>query len=235
VLVSPIAEAHILGIVLVVELKLGNFGSFSTNGQAIIQRLLTATGHPLSWTHSLGHFLAPGNPILEGCKGSSPDGQTPRRTTRSTPPRGDEHCDDPMSEERPVVTLEYPRRTAGGRATEARRAMTDRLSLRRGFLRLWVLCSVVWLISWPAYVWLSRTDEPAVGTEAAEGYRFIYTGFWQPFLHGWPGFQVEVHGLTLTDYLSLALAEIGPPVTLLVLGGAVGWVITGFSTRPRQG
>jgi len=91
----------------------------------------------------------------------------------------------------------------------------------RGLLRLWIFASAIWLISWGAYIWISRLD----ALEDATGQRFIafHTGFGA----GWK----EPKDFAFADYLSVASVGLGLPFIVLGLGYGACWVIAGFRRR----
>ena len=53
------------------------------------------------------------------------------------------------------------------------------MNVRRGLLWLWLLASTLWLISWAAYVWLSRIE----AVEDTTGQPFV--AFHTDFGKGW--------------------------------------------------
>jgi len=79
------------------------------------------------------------------------------------------------------------------------------MNVRRGLLRLWLFASAIWLISWAAYVWLSRIE----AVEDATGQPFV--AFHTDFGKGW----TAASEFALGDYLSLAAIGVGIPLANL--------------------
>jgi len=92
------------------------------------------------------------------------------------------------------------------------------MNVRRGLLWLWLLASTLWLISWAAYVWLSRIE----AVEDTTGQPFV--AFHTDFGKGWRAASNFAPG----DYLSLAAIGIGIPLAILILGCGAWWVAAGF-------
>src|SRR5262245_1944818 len=95
------------------------------------------------------------------------------------------------------------------------------MNVRRGLLRLWLFASTLWLISWAAYVWLSRIE----AAEDPTGEHFL--AFHTDFGRGWKA----VSAFALGDYLSLAAIGIGIPLAILILGCGAWWVAAGFKSK----
>src|SRR5262249_23230850 len=92
------------------------------------------------------------------------------------------------------------------------------MNVKRGLLRLWLFTSALWLISWAAYVWLSRIE----GAEDTIVEHFL--AFHTDFGSGWKA----VSAFALGDYLSLAAIGIGIPLAVLIFGYSIWWVAAGF-------
>lgn len=66
------------------------------------------------------------------------------------------------------------------------------MNVRRGLFRLWMFASVIWLMSWMAYIWISRLD--ATEDKTGQSFAAFHTGFGA----GWK------EDFSVADYLSLA-------------------------------
>ena len=95
------------------------------------------------------------------------------------------------------------------------------MNVRRGLLRLWLFASTLWLISWAAYVWLSRIEA------AEDTTREPFLAFHTDFGKGW----TAASDFALGDYLSLAAIGIGIPLAVLMLGFAACWVAAGSKSK----
>jgi hypothetical protein len=100
----------------------------------------------------------------------------------------------------------------------------QRMNIRHGILRLWLVMSAIWLASWGAYVWGSRID----GAEDAHGERLL--AFHTDFGKGW----TELKDFGFGDYLSLTAIGIGIPLAVLMVGYGVWWVAGGFKRNPNR-
>jgi hypothetical protein len=95
------------------------------------------------------------------------------------------------------------------------------MNVKRGLLRLWLFTSALWLISWAAYVWLSRIE----AVEDTTGQPFL--AFHTDFGKGWRAASDFAFG----DYLSLAAIGIIIPLAVLILGCGAWWVAAGFKSK----
>jgi len=85
------------------------------------------------------------------------------------------------------------------------------MNARRGLLRLWVFASLIWVVSWAAYVWFSRLEE----AEDPTGRTFLafHTGFGKEWK--------EISEFGFEDYLGLSAIWLGIPLAVFVLGYVV--------------
>lgn len=94
--------------------------------------------------------------------------------------------------------------------------------MKRGFFRLWIVISTIWVIGWYTYVWETRLH----AVEDKTGRSFV--AFHTDFGNGWR----ELKDFGLADYLALIERGLALPAGLLIVGATIGWIGSGF--RPRS-
>ena len=88
------------------------------------------------------------------------------------------------------------------------------MDLRRGMFRVWIICSVIWVILWGLRVFVVLGCRPG-------GDHLVCFDFW--------------YGITsepVVPYWVEALGAFAPPLLLLVVGRAVLWAVEGFWGGP---
>lgn len=99
------------------------------------------------------------------------------------------------------------------------------MNLRRGLIRLWVFCSVIWI----AGVVIAGVYDPKLHPADPDPWA-AYTGGSQATEQEFE--QKADIGTTLSKYARIAF---GPPIILLMFGVGIGWVAIGFKSDVAPG
>ena len=114
------------------------------------------------------------------------------------------------------------------------------MRILRGLFRLWVVASVIWMLSVGVMTWLTWPVEPKASSETV----VLENGYAKPPFDPSKPFTDVATGQMWANARALFEAErrdavvkgasiaIAPPLVVFILGMALLWVVRGFRTRP---
>jgi hypothetical protein len=102
---------------------------------------------------------------------------------------------------------------------------TRQVNWRRGFLRLWVAGSAVWVAGYGYYLWTSRGLYDLQDGKTGQILNVV-TFHTRPWSTTW----MEPKDFSVLDFLGVVIGAAGPPVLALTIGWCIWWVSLGFKT-----